>query len=346
MPISTAESKQPEFDEWMSSSDLRVSTAVREVFFTGRIPCHHHGGHYESDRPCAGSSGFSLMLSIRDVFEQHYVPNHPQLKPRTLERYRLEILRWERFTRNPSVSEITTEVFNRFRRACLDYGLRATTIEAGIRTVLQVLRLAGPETERRQGLGLIPRVPFVGHSLRAVFRQKPVPTVDALRRLCYHADHAIWPPNCDHGPWWRSYIGFSFVTGLRLTDMLTIQRRAWVADVVRWTAHKTDVEHVFVLPGWLMQWMDDLPVDGELLFPCRRLPCFVRRELSRICVAAQIDRITPHAIRRASVTEWSIVDRDCGQLIHGEGLGIRDLYANPERLLRAKIDKFPDLSKR
>lgn len=201
------------------------------------------------------------MPTIREVFETHYVPNHPQLKPRTLERYRLEILRWERNTTNPPVSKVTTEVFNRFRKTCLDHGLRATTIEAGIRTILQVLRLAGPETERRQGLGLIARVPFVGHPLRAVFRQQPVPTVDALRRLC-------------------------------------------------------------------------------------RLPCFVRRELSRICVAAQIDRITPHAIRRASVTEWSIVDRDCGQLIHGEGLGIRDLYANPERLLRAKIDKFPDLSKR
>jgi integrase len=214
-----------------------------------------------------------------------------------------------------------------------------------VRTVLQVLRICGPESERRQGLGLIPRVPFVGNGLRESTPQRPVPTVDALRSACRLADEAVWPPQCPQGVWWRCWIGFGFVTGLRLTDMLTIRRSALSGDVVRWTAHKTGVEHVFVLPPWLLEWMRELPQDGELLFPSRRLPCFVRRELRRVSLAAEIPKLTPHGVRRACITEWSILSDDCGKIIHGEGLGIRSKYVQHERKLRAHLDRLPDLSR-
>ncbi len=283
------------------------------------------------------------MLTIRQAFETHYVPNHPQLKPRTLERYRLEILRWERQTADPQIQQITTETFNRYRANCLKASLKACTIEAGIRTILQVLRLCGPESERRQGLGLIDRVPYVGRPLREHTPQRPVPTVDQLRAACRLTSQAIWPPQFRPDVWWRCWIGFAFVTGLRLTDMLTIRRAALQGDVVRWTAHKTDTEHVFVLPDWLLEWMRDLPADSELLFPCRRLPCFVRRELRRLSLAAEIANLTPHGLRRCAITEWSIVDTDCGKIIHGEGLGIRNRYVQIERKLRANVHRLPSL---
>ena len=100
------------------------------------------------------------MLTIRQAFTGLYLPNRPQLAPLTIQRYLDEIRRWEVRTPNPVLSEITTETFNRYRAACLKAGLKASSIESGIRTILQVLRLCGPEQERRQGLGLIPRVPF------------------------------------------------------------------------------------------------------------------------------------------------------------------------------------------
>lgn len=287
-----------------------------------------------------------MPLTMRQAFETHYVPNHPQLAERTLERYRLEILRWERHTNNPPIDQVSTETFNRFRAACIRQNLKPCTIETGIRTLLQILRLCGPETERRQGLSLIPKVPYVGQSLRIRTAQRPIPTVEQLRAACRLTETAVWPPQWSPEVWWRCWIGFGFVTGLRLTDMLSIQRSALQGDVVRWTAHKTDAEHVFVLPPWLLEWMGDLPQDSELLFPCRRLPNYVRRELRRLSVAASIQNLTPHGLRRCAITEWSILDTDCGKIIHGEGLGIRAKYVHIERKLRAHIHRLPDLSLR
>lgn len=319
-----------------------------DLRFEWTDPCvTHHGGLRNDPAPARlcrrGTQEFRPMpITIRQAFETHYVPN-AQLAVRTLERYRLEILRWERQTPNPTIDQITTETFNRFRKACLTAGLKACTIEAGIRTILQILRLCGPESDRRQGLGLIPRVPYVGKTLREQTRQRPMPTVDQLRIACRLTDQAIWPPQASPDVWWRCWIGFAYVTGLRLTDMLTIERSALQGDVVHWTAHKTGHEHVFVLPDWLLEWMQDLPNDSELLFPCRRLPCFVRRELKRLSLAAEIQNLTPHGLRRCSITEWSIVDSDCGKLIHGEGLGIRNKYVHVERKLRANIARLPSL---
>jgi hypothetical protein len=183
------------------------------------------------DRMSPRPESFSV-ITIRQAYEQFYEPTRPALSLRTMERYRMEILRWERHTSNPTIDQITTADFQKLRASCLAAGLKPATIEAGIRTVLQVLRLCGPEQERREGLGLIPRVPFVGRSLRQVAPLRPTPTVDELRLLWIVCGRLQWPPKCNTASFWRAWIGLGFVAGLRLTDMLTLPRSAISGDTL------------------------------------------------------------------------------------------------------------------
>lgn len=286
------------------------------------------------------------MITIRQALQNFYLPNRPQLSSRTISRYLDEVKRWERMTSDPTISEVSTETFNRYRAACLTAGLKPSSIESGIRTILQVLRLCGPEQERRQGLGLIPRVPFVGQTLRQPMPLLPTPSVDDLRSAWQSASAAIWPTTAGVTPaqFWRAWIGTAFVTGLRLSDALSAKRSQISTDLFMVTARKTGITQVFPLPPWLILEIYQLPVWSGKLFPCRFLPCFVRRELSRICRAAQIPVITPHALRRACITEWSAINSDCGSIIHGQGLGIRSRYVDPLRVLRKHLAEFPSLN--
>lgn len=283
------------------------------------------------------------MLTIRDAFETLYVPHRPTLSQRTIQRYRDEITRWERHTSNPPIDQIVTATFNQFRADCLRTGLKATTIEAGIRTVLQVLRLCGPEQERREGLGLIPKVPYVGRPLRQHGTFRPTPTVDELR-LCYRFCGGLhWPPNVSTETFWRAWLGVGFVTGLRLSDMLALRPSDLRGDTLFVTARKTGTNQVFALPPWVLAEVAKLPM-GEWFFPCRRLPCFVRRELHTLSDRLGLQPLTPQGIRRASITSWAMVHDGCSKLIHGEGLRIRDHYVDRLALLRRFVNELPRLS--
>lgn len=287
------------------------------------------------------------MITIRQAFDNFYVSNRPGLSRRTKARYSFEILRWERLTGNPPLNSITTTTFNQFRHRCLQGGLRPSTIESGLRTILQVLRLCGPEQERRQGLGLIPKVPYVGNPLRVVTPFQPTPTVEELRLAWQHAEAAIWPKAASFTPamFWRAWLAVEFSTALRLSDMLTVHRSQLNGALLAVTVQKTGLTQVFPLPAWALLSVYQLPTGREKLLPCRNLPAFVRRELRRISQAAGIPKITPHGIRRASISEWSAINSDSGAIIHGSGLGIRSRYVDPLRLLRTHVASLPDLSK-
>lgn len=286
-----------------------------------------------------------MSITIRTAYEQFYEPTRPQLSPRTIERYRLEVLRWERYTPNPNIDQITTQTFHSYRAACLAAGLKANTIETGIRTVLQILRLCGPEMERREGLGLIQRVPYVGRQLRQNTPFRPTPTVSELRLAYAMAGSLHWPPRVNTALFWRAWLGLSFVSGIRLSDMLNLPFTARQGDLLTLTAQKTDKALIVPLPGWLVEVLDQLPPLGERLMPCKRLPCFIRREMAKLSERIGIPTITPHGLRRASITEWSKINDDCGKIIHGVGLGIRDRYVDRLSLLRSHVNSLPDLSR-
>src|SRR5690606_36617777 len=83
------------------------------------------------------------------------------------------------------------------------------------------------------------------------------------------------------------------------------------------------------------------PGRGVMFGPDHR-PQKFRRELEKICKAAETRVYTPHDFRRASITYWSTTESTAGQLIHGCGLEkIMGRYLDPLQVLNAAKSKFP-----
>lgn len=285
------------------------------------------------------------MIRIATALEEFYLPNRPGLAPRTIKKYREETRHWAKLTSDPPLNEITTTTFNLYRAACLQAGLKPTSIEGRIDTIIQVLRLCGPEAERRQGFGLIPRVPFIGQPLRTSTPLKMTPTVEQLRALARQFSVATWPRTTDLSPrlFWLAWLGVMFTTGIRFRDFMLAQRSQLSGDVLIVTAGKTGIAHVFPLPDWLLPQLYQLPVYRGRLFPCPLRPTEFRTKLKALTTLAGTPWITSQAIRRASITEWSSLNSDCGAVIHGCGLGIRSRYVDPLRLLRKHLPELPRL---
>lgn len=285
------------------------------------------------------------MIRVSTALEEFYIPNRPGLSPRTIKKYREETRHWSKLTSDPPINEITTTTFQQYRAACLKAGLRPTSIEGRIETILQVLRLCGPEQERRQGLGLIPKVPFVGIPLRTATALRATPTVDQLRALAMQFKSARWPTTAHVSPalFWSAWLGTLFSTGIRFRDFLHAERRQLTGDLLIVTAQKTGIAHVFPLPDWLLPKLYQLPEYRGRLFPCPLRPTEFRNKLKALATIAGVPWITAQAIRRASITEWSAINADCGAIVHGSGLGIRSRYVDPLRLLRKHLHELPPL---
>jgi hypothetical protein len=284
------------------------------------------------------------MIGINAALEELYLPNRPGLSRRTIKRYQEECRHFAALTSDPPLDLITTATFNGYRAACLKSGLRPKSIECRVQTVLQVLRLCGPEQERRQGLGLIPKVPFVGVPLRTGTALKRTPTVAELQSLARQFYRATWPRTAEVSPklFWTAWLGTLFVTGIRFRDFLLASRKQLAGDVLIVTAAKTEIAHVFPLPDWLMSPLYRLPSYRGRLFPCPLRPTEFRGRLKTLATAAGVPWLTAQAIRRASITEWSALNADCGSIIHGQGLGIRRHYVDPLRLLRKHLPELPN----
>ena len=111
-------------------------------------------------------------------------------------------------------------------------------------------------------------------------------------------------------------------------------------DVV---AEKTGKAHVFPVSSVLRRHLELMRnEDSGRVFPvCKTAHPFIRRELRKICDAAGVPSITPQAIRRCSVTEWTTISDAAGKLVHGEGLKVRSHYVRVLRVLQEHVARLP-----
>jgi hypothetical protein len=91
--------------------------------------------------------------------------------------------------------------------------------------------------------------------------------------------------------------------------------------------------------------LQSLPKESEAVFAYQTSFKQMRREIARLCKLAKVPYFTPHDIRRAGVTMWSLAHPEAGRLIHGSGK--RDImkhYLSPIQILRAAAIKcrLPD----
>lgn len=272
-------------------------------------------------------------LTVRSLFRDLYEPKK-RVAPKTKQKMRHEVARWERLTGDPPLSEIDGDLFDEVRGRGLSQGLAADTIETTIGSVLTVIRFG-------QKHGKVDSVPDAGERLSRTFRRKHVPTLADLEAAYLKADAAVWPKlGIPTGDFWRAWLVCSYFTGLRLEDMM--ERLTWdlvTEDSIATTASKTSKLHVFPYPPVLARHLERLkaidrdqivPARHHLIFPITKCPHLVRRELGRISEAAGLRiKIGPQALRRLAGTQWQRAKWGAGQTLLGHTLGVSDRYIAP-----------------
>ena len=267
------------------------------------------------------ASSFNVRLAL----DKYYLPFVRNLSDRTRQKMRHNVTRWEKHSADPPIHDITTETFEEFRDACLAVPLSNDTIETTVADVYTILRYC---CDRHQ---LMDRIPHVGSKLKRSTQRRYVPPLEHLGLLYEQTHVCSWPKL--HVPtymFWDSWLASCYFTGLRLDDMM---HRLLVAnysdDMLIVDAHKSGKIHCFPMhPVWKrhLDWM----IGGdERIYPVSQSPHIIRRELRKMCEAAGIPKITPHALRRLACTQWDRAKPTAGQKLHGQTIGVADRYIVP-----------------
>lgn len=283
-------------------------------------------------------------LTLTEAYEKHY--DKSDLTPNTAGKYKHELRRWERLTENPPVGEITNETLAAFRQAALDDGLTPRTVNSTWSTIRSILRRLGPIfTGNPWGLGIIPSVPAM--KLCKVVRKRPRRIdLDDLTEVYLACKYAQCPhvgfPAVD---WWRCLIVLAYTTGLRKSDLLSIEvehidfrnRRLTVC------AQKTLKEDDLPLHDVAIEHIRRiLPPEGKLFRgPYRRGGLFYKywREIIQ---RAGVEHFGLHDLRRTGASEIDRVDRGLGKVfLQHAPHSVSDIsYLNAEDELREAVDKM------
>jgi len=211
------------------------------------------------------------------------------------------------------VSELTTETLTALRAKMLAKGHATRTVESTISDLLTIAQYHTGQSINR------------GHRVK---HERPQPTPVKIDVV-----NAIWAHST---PWMQSWIAFTYWTGLRLTDSMRAlkeHKAKPLPEVLRWTASKTGKNHVFPIPNWLRDRVQQGP------YKFRTASDFAKRQiraaLHAACLKSSCDIVLPKYFRQRAITEWSIVNASAGALIHGRDLGILSHYVDPLTVLES-----------
>lgn len=221
--------------------------------------------------------------------------------------------------------------FNAFRDAAKKHLSRRTIEE----TVGDIARLYGVED--------------VGQRLRRwkTASCRPVPSTELLSSAYDNAASAEWPVSprsrtpqlnlVSNEEWWRAFLVFAFFTGMRLRDLRSITWQDW--DRARWQASKTGKVHHYPECAIVARHLRPLRTrrSPRIFAFSKSQERFVRRELKFISGS---ELLTPQAIRRCSITQWTIAGDQAGKLIHGIALGVMTSYLDVQRILAASLPRL------
>jgi integrase len=269
-------------------------------------------------------------MVLQHVLEK-YLNDDRQLARNTKRRFVYSLNRWKRLLG----SDGTEHDFGEFRRRCLDAGLSPHSAEQTVRDIFTLLRYAGVEAD-------------IGRRLRCPPPAPRVPTIEEIDAVISCAESAQWPTRQAPGPWWRAYFATGLWTALRLRDLLGLTWDLVSSDLIRCRPQKTlryGLDQEIPIHDAVARALQSLPKESEAVFAYQTSFKQMRREIARLCKLAKVPYFTPHDIRRAGVTMWSLAHPEAGRLIHGSGK--RDImkhYLSPIQILRAAAIKcrLPD----
>lgn len=267
-----------------------------------------------------------MEMNLQNLLHE-YTRQAPDLSSGTVRKMRSEVNRWLRAGGPAMIGSINKSSIVEFR--CRTQPThRPRTVESAVSTILTLLRFAHEE-------GAIAAVPAAGRRLRCSVRVKYVPPVEHIGRIYDVVGVCEWRTPT----WWRRFITLAYTTGLRLSDLLRLERGHIEGDKISIVARKTEKLQVLPLlpcaaaeiPPWL---------EGRLL-PCPKTPELIRRELSRFCAVAKVPVITPHAIRRCAANAYEAARPGAGSLLLGHSLeGATAAYIHVPAILREAAERL------
>lgn len=266
-----------------------------------------------------------LQTVLRD-----YLQEDRQLAEGTRRRMGYSVNRWKRVLGAEGPGD-----FAAFRRKCLEIGLSPHSAEQTVRDIATLLKFAGEDVD-------------TGKRLRCPLPDPRVPTTAELSSVIDAAAAAEWPTKQPPEPWWRAFFAVGLWTSLRLRDLLGLTWDAISEDMIRCVPKKT-LRYGLAqeIPGHqaVGRALQGLARRDESVFTHRTSFKQMRREMGRLCKAAGVPYFTPHDIRRAGITMWSLAHPEAGRLIHGSGK--RDIlrhYLSPIQVLKSAAPRcrLPD----
>lgn len=199
--------------------------------------------------------------------------------------------------------------------------LAPRTIESAVSTVRQLLKFAHEED-------FVLAVPSAGRRLRCPVKVKYVPPVSDIGRLYQVCGIAKWRS----WSWWKRFIVLSYTTGLRLSDLLRLERANVGDDAITIVAAKTGKLQVLPLLPCAAREVQNCT---SRLLPCSKAIELIRRELRTFCRVAGMPTITPHAIRRCAANAYEAARPGAGALLLGHSLeGATANYIQVPQLLQ------------
>lgn len=282
------------------------------------------------------SDRIATASELLDMYAEEW---STEMHPATRRRYRYELGRWARLTGDPPINEIDTQTYQRFRAATIEAGLKPATCESALRVVRSILRMA-------MAHGLIDRAPDRGRARRISAPQPQPPSPAEVDEFLKAAHYETRWPRLHVRPrvFWYSVVCVGCWTGLRRWDLLWgLQWRHVDLEnhVIRYSASKTDHEHAWPLTPLVERHIEAMrPTFGtdpeRLVFGPGLSPHLLQQTMERLCLAAEIRRLTFKMFRQYAVSQWTAANEAAGQLLHGCGL---------PRVLRHYIDPLVVLSK-
>lgn len=272
----------------------------------------------------------SSSLTMRTFAHTHYLPSHPHISKSSRDNLRYALNRWETATENPAVSSVRPADLYSVVQSCSN---RSPHTARAYLTWIKILLRHAAQIDLIES---VPRFP----KIRCRRRLKPTPTLEDLGRMYAVATTAglTWPTFEPPAVFWRRWLVVSYITGLRLADLMhNLKRECVRPEAVVLESQKSG--KLLAVPRCHL--LDANLGDAERVFPVSNSPHLIRRELRKLSEAATASvKVTPHGLRRLSITEWSAASESAGRIVHGCGVsGVMASYVNVLRPLeRARPD--------
>ena len=276
-----------------------------------------------------------------------YLDSFPHLSGARRKNMKGAIARWGEVGLPDDTDHWSDATFGRFRDECLKSDLSEYTIESSVGVMKTLLIFAGPRTAiTPRAKGWITDPPFTGRRLTLPRRVKEAWTLNALSevyRVAGNADRPVakMPP----AVFWRSILVAAYNTGLRLSDLLSMQwagynpRERRLIVRMKKTGHDMDLPVNAVLGAHL----DAMPRVDVRVFPYSIATAHhLRTELYELCRIVDVPCLGFHAMRRLAGQQFDLIEMGLGAMLLGHSHTVTSVSYVPTSIhLRPASDAIP-----